>query len=148
MFKMSKFALEVFRRYPQNAIFYIPVRLDDCKIPYEELKSIHHVDLFPEWDDGFSAILHAPNREKFDMTSAALKNQQQIEMPKAKESEDGTKSTEKTSLADTTIMDALGYYGNGDYTNALSCLDKVLKIRSVVDQIAFTIVFHPLLFFL
>ena len=46
MFKMSKFALEVFRRYPQNAIFYIPVRLDDCKIPYEELKSIHHVDYF------------------------------------------------------------------------------------------------------
>jgi len=35
-----KFALEVFKRYPSNMIFYLPVRLDDCEIPYKELISI------------------------------------------------------------------------------------------------------------
>ena len=35
-----KFALEVLKRYPSNMIFYLPVRLDDCEIPYKELISI------------------------------------------------------------------------------------------------------------
>jgi len=46
-----RFALDVFKRYPPGMIFYIPVRLDDCKIPYKELKSIHRADLFPISDD-------------------------------------------------------------------------------------------------
>jgi hypothetical protein len=59
-----KFALEVLKRYPPNKIFYIPVRLDDCEIPYRELKPIHHAVLFPVdddnvWDDGVKQILRA-----------------------------------------------------------------------------------------
>ena len=45
-------------------IFYIPVRLDDCEIPYKELKPIHHADLFPIdndniWKEGINQILRA-----------------------------------------------------------------------------------------
>jgi hypothetical protein len=54
-----KFALDVFKRYPPGMIFYIPVRLDECEIPYKELKPIHHADLFPDWDDGINGILKA-----------------------------------------------------------------------------------------
>jgi len=59
-----KFALEVFKRYPPNKILYIPVRLDDCEIPYTDLKSIHHADLFPlddnnVWNKGVNQILRA-----------------------------------------------------------------------------------------
>jgi tetratricopeptide (TPR) repeat protein len=58
-----KFALDVLKRYPPNKIFYIPVRLDDCEIPYRELKSIHRADLFPDddsvWKDGVNHILRA-----------------------------------------------------------------------------------------
>jgi hypothetical protein len=46
-----KFALEVLKRYPPDKIFYIPIRLDECEIPYRELKSIHRADLFPINDD-------------------------------------------------------------------------------------------------
>ena len=53
----------------------------------------------------------------------------------AKESEYITKSTEKTSLSDTTIMDALEYYESEDYANALSYLDKALKINRSFDKI-------------
>jgi hypothetical protein len=59
-----KFALDVLKSYPPNKIFYIPVRLDDCEIPYRELKSIHRADLFPidddsVWKDGVEQILRA-----------------------------------------------------------------------------------------
>jgi hypothetical protein len=59
-----KFALDVLKRYPPNMIFCIPIRLDDCEIPYRELKSIHHADLFPVdddtvWKEGVNQILQA-----------------------------------------------------------------------------------------
>ena len=59
-----KYALEVLKRYPPNKIFYIPVRLDDCEIPYKELDSIYRADLFPVdndnvWKEGVNQILRA-----------------------------------------------------------------------------------------
>jgi hypothetical protein len=38
-------AFEEARRYPPDKIFIIPVRLDDCESPYEELQDIHCADL-------------------------------------------------------------------------------------------------------
>ena len=38
-------------------IFVIPVRLDNCEIPYERFRSIQYVDLFPSWNDGLQKIL-------------------------------------------------------------------------------------------
>jgi hypothetical protein len=35
----------------------IPVRLDSCEIPYEKLKDIEYVDLFPDWNKGILRIL-------------------------------------------------------------------------------------------
>jgi hypothetical protein len=59
-----RFALDVLKRYPPNKVFYIPVRLDDCEIPYRELKPVQHADLFPIDDDnvwkvGINQILRA-----------------------------------------------------------------------------------------
>ncbi len=51
-----KTALDYFKQFPPGTIFAIPVRLNDCKIPYEELKSIHRVDLFPNWKEGIDNI--------------------------------------------------------------------------------------------
>ena len=54
-----KYALEVFKTYPPNEIFYLPVRLDDCEIQYRELKEIERVDLFPisKWEEGIKRII-------------------------------------------------------------------------------------------
>ena len=38
--KEFKFALDVFKEFPPSSIFAIPVRLDDCKIPYEDLRRL------------------------------------------------------------------------------------------------------------
>ena len=54
-------ALDYADRYPPRMIFAIPVRLNDCKIPYRKLRTKHIVDLFPEekWEEGINSIIHA-----------------------------------------------------------------------------------------
>lgn len=49
-------ALEILEEFPEDQIFLIPVRLDDCHLPREELREIQYVDLFPDWDPGFSRL--------------------------------------------------------------------------------------------
>ena len=71
-----KFALDVLKRYPPNKIFYIPVRLDDCKIHYKELKPIHRADLFPVddivWKEGVNQILRATTSDDFRSTTTIV----------------------------------------------------------------------------
>jgi hypothetical protein len=54
-----KHALEAFDEFPESQIFVIPCRLDDCDIPYDKLKDIEYVDLFPNWEEGMRRILQA-----------------------------------------------------------------------------------------
>jgi hypothetical protein len=57
--KEFKYALDVFDEFPESQIFVIPVRLNDCDIPYEKLKDIEYVDLFPDWNKGLQRIVQA-----------------------------------------------------------------------------------------
>lgn len=43
--------------FVEGKIFAIPVRLDDCEIPYEKFKRLHRVDLFPDWSQGIKKLL-------------------------------------------------------------------------------------------
>jgi hypothetical protein len=57
--KEMKMALDVLDEFPDGEIFFIPVRLDDCKPINLKLTDIHHVDLFPSYEEGFKKILAA-----------------------------------------------------------------------------------------
>jgi hypothetical protein len=58
--KEFEFALSVLRKTElRRKIFIIPVRLDDCKIPYSSLEKIQYIDLFPDWEKGRERILDA-----------------------------------------------------------------------------------------
>lgn len=59
-------ALEVLSEFPDNKIFFIPVRLDECEPSQGRLNDLHRVDMFPNWDNGFAKILSVlkPNGEK------------------------------------------------------------------------------------
>lgn len=50
-------ALEVFDQIPENEVYIVPARLDECRPSHPRLKDIHWVDLFPEYDSGFRKIL-------------------------------------------------------------------------------------------
>lgn len=52
-----KEALEVLDNYPEGGIFVIPVRLDDCKPTHPRLFDLNWVDLFPDFNKGFTRIM-------------------------------------------------------------------------------------------
>lgn len=50
-------ALEVLDEFPDDNIFLIPVRLDECEPSQGRLNDLHRVDMFPNWGNGFAKIL-------------------------------------------------------------------------------------------
>ncbi len=55
--KEIKIALDVLDEFPPDAIFILPVRVDNCKPVDEKLKSLDMVDLFPSYSEGVNKIL-------------------------------------------------------------------------------------------
>ena len=61
--KEFEYALNVIKETQlRKKIIVIPIRLDDCKIPYSLLQRIQYVDLFPDWNQGFEKLLEAIKR--------------------------------------------------------------------------------------
>ncbi|MCP4349888.1 MAG: toll/interleukin-1 receptor domain-containing protein [Desulfobacterales bacterium] len=55
--KELKKGLKQLEKVPQDGIFIIPVRLEECYPSDEELQKIQWVDLFPSYDEGLKKIL-------------------------------------------------------------------------------------------
>ncbi len=55
--KEQKIALEILDEFPQNHIFIIPVRLNNCIPSNENLEKLQWID-FDSYDDGLEKILH------------------------------------------------------------------------------------------
>ncbi|MDM8550084.1 TIR domain-containing protein [Desulfobacterales bacterium HSG2] len=55
--KELRMALDILDEFPDEDIFIIPVRLDECEPSDERLKNIRWTDLFPSYDEGLSEIL-------------------------------------------------------------------------------------------
>jgi hypothetical protein len=56
-------ALEIAKEFPGFDIFVIPVRLNDCEIPFR-LKDINFTDLFPNYENGLNKIITALRVER------------------------------------------------------------------------------------
>lgn len=41
---------------PLGLNFFLPVRLDDCRVPHQIQDQIQYVDLFPDWDAGLRRL--------------------------------------------------------------------------------------------
>ncbi len=52
-------AIDALKEFPDHDIFIIQVRLDDCKPENLELRDLHRVDLFPDWNSGLEQILRS-----------------------------------------------------------------------------------------
>lgn len=57
--KEIKEALKIVENLPEDEIFIIPVRLDECEPSYQLLRDIHWIDLFPDWEAGLKQIVKA-----------------------------------------------------------------------------------------
>lgn len=50
--KELRIALEILDEFPDNRIFVIPIRLDNCIPTHAALRDLNWLDLFPSFDDG------------------------------------------------------------------------------------------------
>lgn len=50
-------ALEILDLYPDNEIFVLPLRLDDCRPTHLRLAELTWVDLFPNWEVGIQKVI-------------------------------------------------------------------------------------------
>jgi hypothetical protein len=51
-----RYALDCATRMPLDEVFLIPVRFDECQVPFRIQKEVQYVDLYPDWDAGIRRI--------------------------------------------------------------------------------------------
>jgi hypothetical protein len=71
--KEFKYALDIFDQFPENKVYIIPVRLNDCQILYEKLEEIQWVDLFPDWDLGLNQIFETFKAQGIEFKEKEIK---------------------------------------------------------------------------
>ena len=52
-----RYALSCASTIPLDAIFFIPVRFEECLVPPRVSRRIQYVDLFPDWESGLAKVL-------------------------------------------------------------------------------------------
>ena len=65
-------AIETLQEVPENQIYFLPVRLEECNISHSVIRDIHWIDLFPDYELGFRRIaysLGAMDIESSDLTT-------------------------------------------------------------------------------
>lgn len=54
-----KMGIDVAKEIPEGEIFMIPLRIDDCQIPFDELSSIQYQDLYPDWGKSVEKVIES-----------------------------------------------------------------------------------------
>lgn len=47
-----RYALECARRMPLEAVYLVPLRLDECRVPAQIARQVQYIDMFPDWEGG------------------------------------------------------------------------------------------------
>jgi hypothetical protein len=58
-----RYALDCARSAPMEEIYFIPVRLDECRVPAQIQKQLQYVDLFPEQSEGTRQLVRVLRKE-------------------------------------------------------------------------------------
>ena len=52
-----RYALDCALRVPLDETYLIPLRFDDCRVPWKISREIQYIDLYPDWNRGLRRIL-------------------------------------------------------------------------------------------
>jgi tetratricopeptide (TPR) repeat protein len=88
--KEFRYALDYAKIFPPDDVFIIPVKLDECEIPYEDLSNIHHQEMFPDWNAGIKKILQA-------ITQASSKDDEKTNAPTVTTDDNPAKTSQVVS---------------------------------------------------
>lgn len=58
-----RYALDCAKRTPLDSVYFVPVRLEQCRVPARIQAHVQYLDLFPDFDKGAGALLSAMRRE-------------------------------------------------------------------------------------
>jgi hypothetical protein len=58
-----RYALDCARRLPLEDVYFIPVRIEECRVPRRIVEEFQYVDLFPNWEKGFERVLTAIRKQ-------------------------------------------------------------------------------------
>ena len=61
-----RYALDVASCVPLDEIFLVPVRLSECQIPQQIARKTQYIDLFPDWEAGFQALITVMTKRSTD----------------------------------------------------------------------------------
>jgi len=70
-----RYAMDCATQLPLEQVYFIPVRLDDCRVPARIAAEFQYVDLFPNWNRGVQRILTTIRRQ------LRAKNQNAFNLP-------------------------------------------------------------------
>lgn len=59
--KERAYAFELLGEFPEDAIYIIPIRLDECMPAHDILSELQWIDMFPDWESGVKGILKSMN---------------------------------------------------------------------------------------
>jgi len=59
-----RYALACAAKQPLEDVFFIPVRLEDCRVPTRVAEEFQYVDLFPDWDEGFRRLVASARKQR------------------------------------------------------------------------------------
>lgn len=79
--KEIRYALDVLEQYPDNEIYLLPIRIDDCQPTHDRLRDLNWTDLFPSWEAGVARVLKVvgpPRRTSFETISLSGLYQSQL----------------------------------------------------------------------
>lgn len=68
-----RYALDVAACVPLDQIFLVPVRLSECIVPEQIARKTQYIDLFPDWETGFQALLTVLTRRSTEDQHPRLK---------------------------------------------------------------------------
>lgn len=57
--KEIRHALAIAEEYPEDEIFIIPVRIDECEPSFEGLRKLQRADIFPSYEKGLKELLRS-----------------------------------------------------------------------------------------
>lgn len=61
--KESRQALEIAKEYPEDEVFILPLRLDECEPTFAGIRRVQWGDLFPSYEEGLKKLLRVFNYE-------------------------------------------------------------------------------------
>lgn len=65
-----RYALDCAARLPLDQPFFLPLRLDECRVPAKIANSFQYVDLFNDWEGGVEKLLQTIRQPEPELTSS------------------------------------------------------------------------------